>query len=173
MVAECKFGNQPALGRLMAELARPAFAEFMRSVATQGDAVVTWVPIHKSAKRERGYNQAEILARALAAGPPPTGLAELAVKPRRTKHQKGLGRAERLTNLRSAFEPHPQVENQLVRAARLSGRSGFSAVVLVDDVYTTGATAAAVSSVLTSATGLPVHVFTFSRAVNGRSQGHD
>ena len=41
------------------------------------------------------------------------------------------------------------------------------AVILVDDVFTTGATAREVSSVLIKGTGLPVHVFTFSRAVAG------
>lgn len=173
MVAEFKFGGQPVLGRLMAELSRPAFTDFVRSAAAGGDALVTWVPVHQSVKRERGYNQAEVLARALAAGPVPMACSGLVVKSHRTKHQKGLGRMDRLTNLRAAFEPHPQLEGQLARAARLRGRADFSAVVLVDDVYTTGATAAAVSSVLASATGLPVYVFTFSRALSGQGQAHD
>jgi predicted amidophosphoribosyltransferase len=45
--------------------------------------------------------------------------------------------------------------------------------VLVDDVYTTGATAREVSSVLVSGIGIPVHVFTFSRAVSGATERHD
>jgi predicted amidophosphoribosyltransferase len=45
--------------------------------------------------------------------------------------------------------------------------------VLVDDVYTTGATAREVSSALNSGTGLPVYVFTFSRAVSAAAERHD
>jgi predicted amidophosphoribosyltransferase len=45
--------------------------------------------------------------------------------------------------------------------------------VLVDDVYTTGATAKEVSSVLAAGIGLPVYVFTFSRAVASVVEGHD
>jgi predicted amidophosphoribosyltransferase len=47
------------------------------------------------------------------------------------------------------------------------------ALVLVDDVYTTGATTQEVAHVLGEGTGLPVYVFTFSRAVSGRGEGHD
>jgi predicted amidophosphoribosyltransferase len=65
------------------------------------------------------------------------------------------------------------LQAKLGQGGGLGDGARFSAIILVDDVYTTGATAAAVSSVLTSVTGLPVHVFTFSRAVSGRSQGHD
>jgi predicted amidophosphoribosyltransferase len=173
LVADFKFGGQPVLGRLMGDLARPAFADFVSSVASPGDVLVTWVPTHRSAKRERGYNQAEILARALTGSPASTPCTDLVVKPANTRHQKGLGRADRLSNLRGAFRPHPQLEAKIGRDGGFGDRTRFSAIVLVDDVYTTGATAAAVSSVLTSATGLPVHIFTFSRAVSGRSQGHD
>jgi predicted amidophosphoribosyltransferase len=173
LVADFKFGGQPVLGRLMGDLARPAFAEFVSSVAASGEVLVTWVPTHRSAKRERGYNQAEILARALTGFPASAPCTDLVVKPAHTRHQKGLGRADRLSNLRGAFRPHPQVQAKLGQGGGLGDGARFSAIILVDDVYTTGATAAAVSSVLTSVTGLPVHVFTFSRAVSGRSQGHD
>jgi predicted amidophosphoribosyltransferase len=173
LVADFKFGGQPVLGRLMADLARPVFADFISPLAASGDVVVTWVPTHRSVKRERGYNQAEILARALTGCPAAAPCTDLVVKSAHTRHQKGLGRADRLSNLRGAFRPHPQLEAKIGRDGGLGGRANFSAIVLVDDVYTTGATAAAVSSVLTSETGLPVHVFTFSRAVSGRSQGHD
>ncbi|MCL5734009.1 MAG: hypothetical protein M1274_00225 [Actinobacteria bacterium] len=190
-MSELKFGGQPVLGRLMADLARPAFRDFVASTAPPAEVFATWVPSHKSAKRERGYNQAEILARELASGPPLLSCAELVAKTAGTAHQKGLGRADRLSNLRGAFSPRPDIEKRIsssvIGSPRMGssglrhgkGRQGtgsvlrYSAIILVDDVYTTGATAAAVSSVLASHTGLPVHVFTFSRAVAPRGQGHD
>jgi predicted amidophosphoribosyltransferase len=45
--------------------------------------------------------------------------------------------------------------------------------VLVDDVYTTGATAMEMSQMLVSTLALPVYVFTFSRAVSSKREGHD
>lgn len=50
---------------------------------------------------------------------------------------------------------------------------GIQSLLLVDDVYTTGATAGEVSAVLAAGTALPVYVFTFSRAVSGDAEGHD
>jgi predicted amidophosphoribosyltransferase len=86
-------------------------------------------------------------------------------KTKTTKHQKGLGKAGRQSNLRGVFALDEAA------AARLSPR--LQALLLVDDVYTTGATAKEVSSVLVAGIGLPVYVFTFSRAVAGVVEGHD
>lgn len=165
LVAEFKFGGQPVLGRLMADLARPAFLEQLCMSAFGQGVIVTWVPTHRTVEHERGYNQAEVLARRLASGPVPLVCAPLVKKTQTTKHQKGLGRAGRQQNLRGAFT---LAEGW---AARLSSR--IQAIVLVDDVYTTGATAKEVSTVLATGIGLPVHVFTFSRAVAGGTERHD
>ena len=115
-----------------------------------------------------------MLARALAGGSnasPSIGsrqalpVAGLVRKTVATKHQKGLGKAGRQSNLRGVFT----VDKRAV--AGLS--SGYRALLLVDDVYTTGATAREVSSVLVAGIRLPVHVFTFSRVVAGVAEGHD
>jgi len=165
MVAEFKFGGHPVLGRVMAELAWPALSGYLSLIAPDESVFVTWVPCHRTARRKRGYNQAEVLAKALASGRRPLAHGGLARKCTATKHQKGLGRADRQANLRGAFE----VEEAAVR--RIPPR--IRALVLVDDVYTTGATAREVSSVLGAGTGLPVYVFTFSRAVSSATERHD
>ncbi|MBN1320651.1 MAG: ComF family protein [Thermoleophilia bacterium] len=165
LVADFKFGGQPALGRVMADVARPAFREFASHVAPDDRIVVTWVPSHRKVQRQRGYNQAELLARHLASDPRPLTRASLVRKTVPTKDQKGLGRAGRQDNLQGVFSLDER------------GVAGLSpwveAVIVVDDVYTTGATAKEVSSVLVGGIGLPVHVFTFSRAVAGSAEGHD
>lgn len=171
LVAEFKFGGQPVLGRLMADLARPAFADYVSSIGPHDQVLVTWVPSHRAAQRDRGYNQAELLARALAEGSPSAGgrqappVAGLVRKAVATKHQKGLGRAGRQSNLRGVFALDERAVTRLP--------SRYRALLLVDDVYTTGATAREVSSVLAAGIRLPVHVFTFSRAVAGIAEGHD
>jgi ComF family protein len=169
LVADFKFGGQPVLGRIMADIATPAFSSYLATIAPADRLLVTWVPCHRSAKRERGYNQAEVLARALVrsseTGVAPDGPVAIVRKQQATKHQKGLSRAGRQQNLRGAFvlDRRP--------SAALSARS--EAVVLVDDVYTTGATAGEVSSVISEGLGLPVYVFTFSRAVTSAVERHD
>jgi predicted amidophosphoribosyltransferase len=169
LVSDFKFGGQPVLGGIMAALALPAFTDFVSSLAFPSTLLATWVPSHRAAQRERGYNQAEVLARALVSLCPadvrPIGPAPLVCKPRATQHQKGLGRAGRQGNLRGAFA--------LDKRAAASLAQGLDGIVLVDDVYTTGATAEEAASVLVEGTALPVYVFTFSRAVASSAERHD
>ena len=58
-------------------------------------------------------------------------------------------------------------------AATAAAAAGWRQVVLVDDVFTTGATAGEVAGVISSGVALPVHVFTFSRATSSKEAGHD
>jgi predicted amidophosphoribosyltransferase len=166
LVTELKFGGQPVLGRLMADLARLPFADYVETVAPSGGLLVTWVPSHRSAQRERGYNQAELLARGLVGEAGTMVCAPLVVKKRSTRHQMGLGKAGRQSNLRGAFALADS-GLQLLRTGDLK------AIMLVDDVYTTGATAAEVARVIAAESRVPVHVFTFSRAISGGTAGHD
>ena len=153
LVSSFKHGGQRCLAPTMARLAAPAFD---RAVDDLGRLVVTWVPSHGSVERMRGYNQAEVFARALAEGCGGLPVARLARKSARTAHQQGLGRDSRRRNLADAFRPveWPQ------RGQDIEG------VVLVDDVFTTGATTSEVAAVIHRASGLPVHVFTFARTVS-------
>lgn len=92
------------------------------------DALIP-VPLHPTRRRERGFNQAAVLARLTgrAAGVPVWETALRRVRP--TEKQTTLSRDARQTNLRGAFAvPRPET----VRGQRL---------LLVDDVFTTGATA--------------------------------
>jgi predicted amidophosphoribosyltransferase len=178
MVVAFKSGGQPVLAPLMARLAAPAFADLVVQAAGPRDegrsaggarVLVTWVPTHAAAQRERGYNQAELLARTLAgAHRPVLPAVGLARKPVRTRHQKALDRAGRQANLRGAF-----VFDDKAWAAAQTPPLRPAALVLVDDVYTTGATTQEVAQTLVAGTGISVYVFTFSRAVSGRGEGHD
>jgi len=165
LVAEFKFGGQPVLGSLMADLCFREFERFLSDIDPSGRTLVTWVPAHSKAERERGYNQAELLAGALARR---AGLesAPLALKTVATRHQKGLGRSGRQGNLRGAFVLR-QGAAQTVAAARCEQ------LLVVDDVLTTGATAAELCRALTQGLGRPVYVFTFSRALSSKGIGYD
>jgi competence protein ComFC len=110
---------------------------------------VAWIPADPDRLRWRGVSTAEALARELAGrwGLPARALL---VRARATPRQRGLSRAERRGNVRGAF----------TAAGRPPGR-----VVVVDDVYTTGATAAAGAAALRRAGARTVHVVTFARTI--------
>src|SRR5580658_3615548 len=127
------------------------------------EALVVPVPLFRARQKQRGFNQSELLARATLLALRklrPEWRGELAgrvlQRRRATQSQAGLSLSERRRNLRGAFFV-PDAE--LVR-----GRN----VLLVDDIYTTGATARACSWVLKRAGAASVWVATAARA-----QRHD
>lgn len=117
------------------------------------------VPLHWRRLLTRRYNQALLLARALVRAAPPGVEHRLApdlLRRRRwTGSQAGLKAGERRRNVREAFDIHPRW------AAEVAGK----AVVLVDDVLTTGATAEACARVLQRGGARHVDVLTLARVV--------
>jgi ComF family protein len=113
---------------------------------------VTWVPLARSRLASRGYDQAKVLARALAArtGAPALPLIRRAAD---TGPQARRAGAERRLALEGAF--------------RASGRHVPAQVLLVDDVLTTGATADACARVLRQGGARHVTLATAARAFSG------
>jgi len=92
------------------------------------DTAVVPVPVHPSRRRERGYNQSELLAARIAYLRGLSLKSGILLKTRNTGSQTGLEREERVENVVGSFG--------LRRPDRLSGRK----ILLVDDVVTTGST---------------------------------
>jgi len=111
--------------------------------------VITYIPPDGDRSRRRGHQPAEGLARELARRWH-LEVAPILVRRRRVRRQTGLPLAERRRNVRGAFGASSRVRGT---------------VVLVDDVYTTGATAAAAASALRAGGAGAVHVVTFARVV--------
>ena len=134
--------------------ARMARMEFPADVEREAGIVIP-VPTSTARRRERGYNQAELLARALAAA---TGRAHdprLLVRTRATATQTALHPGERRANVARAFAVPAGL------AAELYGEH----VIVVDDVWTTGATALACVQALLEAGARVASVATFARVV--------
>lgn len=125
--------------------ARAAALRFEKQFRQAGIQVIVPVPVHASRLKTRGFNQAAVLAEKLSAelGIP---WEELLIRVKKTDPQKSLGSAERLKNLRGAFE-----------AEQEGGK--WERVLLVDDIYTTGSTAEICSRALLKTGVKQVFVF--------------
>ena len=143
-----KYGGAARLATPLAHAAVPALRTLL---AVSGPAVLVPVPVHPARLRQRGYNQAALLAGVLAAQTQ-LPVTELLIRKRATTRQHGLTRAARLHNLRGAF-------------AVRGGRRIPASVILVDDILTTSATLEACAAVLRSAGVSSVFGFAIAREV--------
>jgi len=157
-ILRMKFGADERLAARLGELlaapwhSLPAADEFDSSI-------IVPVPLHRSRRRERGFNQAEWLAAGLARAlarqngrAAPQVVSTCLRRKRATPPQTGLSVAARRENLRGAFEV---IKPEVLRARR---------VVLVDDVMTTGATLSACARALKHAGAMQVVCLTLARA---------
>ena len=148
-------GVRPAarvLGRMLAE----AWPTLEASFANETVLVVP-VPLFKGKRRQRGFNQSELIAEAALKLYAANGRMQLAssllLRVRDTHSQIGLTSHQRRENLRGAFA--------VARAQEVTGRE----VLLVDDVYTTGTTASECAKVLRRAGAAKVWVATVARTL--------
>ncbi|MBP3925612.1 MAG: ComF family protein [Clostridium sp.] len=107
--------------------------------------VLVPVPVHPARRRQRGFNQAELLAQALSVELKLPVCSDVLRRTKKTEPQKDLTPSERLKNLEEAFE-----------ARAICGRT----VLLVDDIYTTGSTIEACTRALLKAGAKKVCFFT-------------
>jgi ComF family protein len=148
LVHQLKYHDVPGVAALMARLMAPAVRD-----VTEGADVIVPMPLHRRRLAARRFNQAVMIADQLA---PRVGLPvarHVLRRVRHTRQQVGLSREERAGNLHRAF----RVSDPAAVADR--------AVVLVDDVLTTGATADAVATTLHAAGARSVRVAVFTRVV--------
>ncbi len=139
-----KYGDRPAL-------ARPLGRWLAASVSLPPGALVVAVPLGRRRRLTRGYDQAGRLAEHLARAAGAALLVGALRRVRETPPQVGRTRAARAANVAGAFVAEPR---------RVAGR----ALVLVDDVVTTGATADAAARALLAAGARGVTVVALARA---------
>lgn len=145
-----KYGGRPGVAETMARL-------IGRHLPREGDALLAPVPLHRWRIWKRGYNQAALIAAALARRSGMALVADLVERRKATPYLKGMGPRERALAVRGAFRVPER------RRALLAGRR----VVLVDDVFTSGATANACARALKRAGAAEVQLLCWARVVRG------
>ncbi|KXF79388.1 amidophosphoribosyltransferase [Paramesorhizobium deserti] len=150
MIVGLKYHDQTNLAPWMAKWMVRAGGEMIADC----DVIVP-VPLHPLRFWSRRFNQAAELARAVARISEKPLEPEALIRVKRTRQQVGLLATERQRNVSGAFRV-PQGEEIKVR-----GRN----ILLVDDVYTTGATVKAATRALMRARAASVDVLTFSRVL--------
>jgi len=151
LVHQLKYQDRPNLAEVMATSMRRAGRELLADCA-----LIVPVPLYRWRLWQRRYNQAAALSACLSrlSGVLHDPFALERIKP--TRRQVGLNAAQRDENVRGAF----RVENAM--RTRIADRQ----VLLVDDVYTSGATAKAATRALLRAGASSVDVLTYARVAH-------
>lgn len=141
-----KYEDHPNLAGPLGAL----LADEAQSFLSRAPALVVALPLHTRRYHARKYDQAQLLAGALAKATGRKAPVGLLTRHRETRRQVGLSEAERANNVAGAF----------AASSRVSGQQ----VLLVDDVFTTGATARAAAAALLEAGAAQVEMLTLARA---------
>lgn len=142
-----KYRNHQAVAAVLAGFLADSFQQNALAAT-----VVVPVPLHSARLKERGYNQCELLARHLA---PALNLplnAASVQRTRKTKSQMTLSADERLLNMQNAF-------------SCVDDRLAAQAVLLIDDVCTTGATLDACAQAIKQSGAVSVWGLTLAKAL--------
>ncbi|WP_425374246.1 ComF family protein [Neorhizobium lilium] len=152
LVHALKYKDRTDLAAMMAGWMRRAGEPYLESC----DGIIP-VPLHRTRLAMRKFNQAAELGRHLALLSDRPFLPLTLIRTKRTSRQVGLSARARQDNVRAAFAIAPGQE------ADVWGKR----LVLVDDVYTTGATVSSASRALKKAGAAEVTVLTFATAISG------
>jgi ComF family protein len=150
LIRALKFHGDRSVARTFGDL----LARRRAALAAPLPQLVVPVPLHPARLRQRGFNQADEIARHVATVLQLQRVPHALLRSRDTPAQSRLPAAERRQNLVDAFR---------VAAAARAGLAGRS-IALIDDVMTTGSTARAAAASLLEAGAMQVELWTLARA---------
>lgn len=147
-----KYGGRVGLARTIA-------AAMQRHMTGLDDTLFIPVPLHRGRLWKRGYNQAALIARALAGEDRERLNLEALIRTRATPYLRAMNAKERAKTVRGAFAV----------ASKLNATISGKRIVLVDDVYTSGATTNACAKILKRSGAAEVHVRCWARVASADS----
>jgi ComF family protein len=150
-----KYGTRLGLAKLIADHLQKFAAEY------SGNGIIVPVPLHPTRLWRRGFNQSVLIGRELARG---SGMAMdygVVARSKITPPLRGMSGTQRQRAVGSAFATSPEAHQ------RIAGKS----VILVDDVYTSGATTNACARLLKKAGAEQVFVFCWARVISEFENG--
>lgn len=143
-----KFNEKPYLYKMFCEIfvKNKNACEFLKSYD-----IILPVPMNKNKKRTRGYNQTELIAKELAKRFNIQVDTKILIKEKNTPMQSSLGRNERIKNAQNVYK--------VVHPEKIKGKN----VLILDDIYTTGATVNECRKMLQNAETKMVGIFIIAK----------
>lgn len=149
MITEYKFRGKAYMAKPLAEI---LIDKFLTSGAVAD--MVTFVPMHPKKEKQRGYNQAKLLAESFAVKLELPLESDLLLRKVYKKAMNKLGASERRENIQGAYA----LTCDEMKLEKLKGKT----VILIDDIYTTGTTANECAKLLKDGGAESVSVFTLA-----------
>ncbi|MEP3970844.1 MAG: ComF family protein [Marinobacter sp.] len=148
MIQRYKYNGQRAFARPLIHDFAGHLVSILEAAPDQRPDLLVASPMHPARRRKRGFNQAADIAEQLSRRTGIPWTADLVIRSRRTRPQRGLNREERLANLRGIYQ---------VR------RKPPARIAIIDDVVTTGATARSLTEALRDAGAVEVQIWALAR----------
>ncbi len=158
-MVEFKFYHQKYLYKALAERLTFLISNALIQKKMSNFALIIPVPLSRKHYLERGYNQAELLARAIAQKTGKKLENKILFKNKNNRTQSGLNARERMENTKNVYEVR--------QGKKIRGKN----ILLVDDIYTTGATVDACSKVLKENGASKIIVATVAKVIKGEKGG--
>ena len=160
LIFALKYNGKTYMARILAAMLRDRLlGDLQAATLLQADDIVP-VPLHREKLKTRGFNQTERIGTHLSSYLGIPLLRDALRRVRSTSAQRGVAGSERYLNLLDAFAPGPNL------ADRVNGRK----IILLDDIYTTGATAVHCGRVLKESGAARVDVLVLATG-NEKAEG--
>lgn len=150
IIYSLKYRNRPDIG---IELGRIIATEYAQHHFFDGIDIIIPLPLHEQRQKNRGYNQSQQLSCGISSITGIVVRTDIVLRTRHTSSQTLLSATNRITNMHGAF--------CLVNPRDIEGKY----LLLVDDVFTTGATLLECASVLAAVAGVRISVLTIGRTI--------
>ena len=156
-IAALKYENQPQLAHLFGQWLGERWLASPMGKGVQGRSTKIWqnqtlavvpVPANAAKRKRRGYDQAELLARAFCQYTHLPLNLRCVIRTEDTAPMYGLSLQERRQNVEGKFQLHPRMAHLTQRRRNRKGSHAAKAILLLDDIYTTGSTLNAIAHLL-------------------------